>query len=339
VNGSTRAGRLPPVAVDAARRAKDSLQVSEDGSAQRPSLFRKEALDHHMGYRYEGEVLRLQPRWTHWTFGLLVAVFVASVLYAILGTMDEYATGIALVRVDGRAELTARQAGIVQSVEVQPGQRVGAGQILVRFHGDVAEAERLDQEFDLQLMKTLANPSDESARQSLTSLRAARELARARLEEKLLRAPDAGVVSDVRIRTGQSLAAGDPVLSLVTSDASFRVTAVLPGQYRPRLRAGMPLRIEMTGYHYAYREVIIESIGDEVVGPTEIRRTLGPEIGDTLPVTGPVVLVTARLPSRTFSAQGREYAYFEGMQGRAEARVGTESIAASLIPGLKAFFE
>jgi membrane fusion protein (multidrug efflux system) len=211
--------------------------------------------------------------------------------------------------------------------------------VLVRFHGDVAELDRLDQEFELQLMKTLANPADEAARQSLTSLRAARELARARLEEKLIRASDAGVVSDVRIRPGQSLAAGDPVLSIVTASSDLRVVAILPGQYRPRLRPGMKLRIEMTGYHYAYRELTIETIGDEVVGPNEIRRTLGPELGDTLPLSGPVVLVIARLPSRTFVAQGREYAYFEGMQGRAEARVGSESIAAALVPGLKAFFE
>jgi membrane fusion protein (multidrug efflux system) len=307
------------------------------GSGQ--GLFRKEALEHHMGYQHEGEVLRLTPRWTAWTFGLLVSVFVVALAYAILGTMDEYATGVAIVRVDGRAEMTAKQAGIVASVDVQPGQRVTAGQVLVRFHGDVAELERLDQEFELQLMKALTNPADEGAHQSLTGLRSSRDLARARLEEKILRAPEAGVVSDVRIRAGQSLQPGDPVLSIITSDAAFRVVAILPGQYRPRLRPGMKLRIEMTGYHYAYREIVIETIGDEVIGPAEIRRTLGPELGDTLPIAGPVVLVTAKLPTRSFTAQGREYAYFEGMQGRAEARVGTESIAAALIPGLKAFFE
>jgi len=314
--------------------------VSE-GAPESPTqgLFRKEALEHHLGYQHEGEVLRLTPRWTTWTFGLLVTVFVVAVAYSVLGTMDEYATGVAIVQVEGRSELHARQPGIVAAVEVQPGQRVAAGQVLVRFHGDVAEMDRLDQEFDLQLMKTLANPADEAARQSLTGLRAARELARQRLEERLIRATEAGVVSDVRIRPGQNLNAGDAVLSIVTSDASFKVTAILPGQYRPRLKPGMKLRIEMSGYHYAYREITIESIGDEVVGPAEIRRTLGPELGDTLPISGPVVLVTARLPSRTFTAQGREYAYFEGMQGSAEARVGSESIAAALIPGLKAFLE
>jgi multidrug resistance efflux pump len=290
-----------------------------------------------MGYQHEGEVLRLTPRWTSWTFGLLVSVFVVGVIYAVLGTMDEYATGVAIVRVDGRTPLSARQPGVVESVEVQPGQRVAEGDVLVRFHGDVAEAERLDEEFKLQLIKVLTNPADEGARQSLTSLRTARDLARARLEETLIRAPAAGVVSDVRIHAGQSLAGGDPVLSLVTSEAGYRVTAILPGQYRPRLKPGMKLRIEMSGYHYAYREVTIESIGDDVVGPAEIRRTLGPQLGDTLPIAGPVVLVQARLPSRSFVSQGREYAYFEGMQGSAEARVGSESIAVAMVPGLKAF--
>jgi len=290
-----------------------------------------------MGYQHEGEVLRLTPRWTSWTFGLLVGVFVVAALYAILGTMDEYATGVAIVRVDGRTPLSAKQAGVVESVEVQPGQRVAAGDVLVRFHGDVAEAERLDQEFELTLIKTLANPADEGARSALTTLRAARDLAHNRLEEQLIRAPAPGVVSDVRIHAGQSLAGGDPVLSLVTAEAAFRVTAILPGQYRPRLKPGMKLRLEMSGYHYAYREVIIDSIGDDVVGPAEIRRALGPQLGDTLPISGPVVLVQARLPSRSFVSQGREYAYFEGMQGSAEARVGSESIAVALIPGLKAF--
>jgi membrane fusion protein (multidrug efflux system) len=98
------------------------------------------------------------------------------------------------------------------------------------------------------------------------------------------------------------------------------------------------MRIEMRGYHYAYREVTIDSIGDQVVGPAEIRRYLPKEIADTLPISGPVVLVTARLPSRSFEAQGKTYDYFDGMQGQAEARVGSETIIATLIPGLRGAF-
>jgi membrane fusion protein (multidrug efflux system) len=304
-----------------------------------PPLFRAEALAYLQGPGDAGAPLRLTPRWTQVTFWLLLLVFLSFVAYAVLGSMDEYAQGIAVIRMDGRTELTARQAGTIESVEVQPGQRVKMGQVLVRFHGDVAALQKLEESFDAQLVKALASPNDEGARAALISARAERDLARARIEEGIIRATREGVVGDVRIRPGQLIQAGETVATLVPDEASFVVTAILPGQYRPRLKPGMPLRIEMTGYHYAYREVPIEAIGDEIVGPTEIRRTLGQELADTLPIGGPVVLVTARLPTRSFKARDREYDYYEGMQGRAEARVGHESVAVALIPGLKAFLE
>jgi membrane fusion protein (multidrug efflux system) len=311
--------------------------VSDGPSAE--SLFRKEAIEAHLGVRSEGEVLRLTPRWARFTFGLLVAGFIAAVVYAFVGNIDEYASGIAVVRVDGKSELTARVPGNVAEVLVQPGQRVQRGQLLVRFHGDEAAFERLQQEFDLQLTRLAADPEDQAARASLTSLRAARDEARALLDQRMIKAPSDGVVSDIRIRVGQLLQAGEAVLSLVPDDAHFSVVAILPGNYRPRLKPGMPLRIEMTGFHYAYQEVVIDDIGDEVVGPSEIRRYLGQEKADTLAIAGPVVLVQARLPGRRFQARDKQYDYFDGMQGRAEARVGSESVLVTLIPGLKAVFE
>ena len=113
--------------------------------------------------------------------------------------------------------------------------------------------------------------------------------------------------------------------------------AVLPGNYRPRLQPGMPMRIQMMGYAYAYSDIAIDTIGDQVVGPNEIRRFLPSELADTLPIQGPVVLVTATLPSSTFEAEGKTYDYFDGMQGTAAARVGSKMILLTLIPGLEAF--
>jgi membrane fusion protein (multidrug efflux system) len=257
----------------------------------------------------------------------------------VLGTVHEYASGPAIIRVEGRAELTARAAGTVSSVNVQPGQRVTADQVLVTFYtgGEVSALERVEQEFELQLIRVLDKPSDETARQALTTLRAERELARAKLEERLVKSPQAGVVSDIRIRPGQHLEAGEIVLAIVPDDATFMAVAMLPGQYRPLLRPGMPLRLELTGYHHTYRDLVVESIGDEVVGPGEIKRYLGQEVGDTVAIAGPVVLVRARVPTRTFVSDGRQFNYFDGMQGQAEVRVRAESILVTLVPGLKAF--
>jgi multidrug efflux pump subunit AcrA (membrane-fusion protein) len=301
-------------------------------------LFRQEALDAHLGSRGEGEVLRLAPRWAGWTFGLLLTAFSFALAYSIVGTVDEYASGIGIVRVQGRRELTARLTGTVSAVEAQPGQRVRSGQVLARFHGDEAELERLGREYDQQLVKVLDEPTDQAARARLTEIRSAREQARSQVDERLIKAPVDGVVSDVRVQPGKLVEAGMTVLSLVPDDARFEIIAVLPGSYRPRLEPGMPLRLQMLGYAHSYSEVQIDTIGDQVVGPAEIRRFLPTELADTLPIQGPVVLVTASLDSPTFQAEGKSYEYFDGMQGVAEARIQSKSILVTLLPGLEAVF-
>jgi pyruvate/2-oxoglutarate dehydrogenase complex dihydrolipoamide acyltransferase (E2) component len=54
-----------------------------------------------------------------------------------------------------------------------------------------------------------------------------------------VRAPVAGVVSDVRIHPGQQLLPGEVILSIVGEDARFEVVAMLPGHRRPLLKPGL----------------------------------------------------------------------------------------------------
>src|SRR5207244_3125523 len=108
---------------------------------------------------------------------------------------------------------------------------------------------------------------DQQTRQSLAELRAARELAARRLEERQVIAPRAGVVRNLRIRPGQMLAAGDLVLTLADeAETGHSVVALVPGQFRPLLRAGMPLRFALDGYPQVSAALEIESVGDEIVG-------------------------------------------------------------------------
>ena len=60
-------------------------------------LFRDEALRHHTAARTTGDVLRVPPSWTRWTFAFLVAVFAAGALYAALGSVTIYARGAGIV--------------------------------------------------------------------------------------------------------------------------------------------------------------------------------------------------------------------------------------------------
>jgi multidrug efflux pump subunit AcrA (membrane-fusion protein) len=305
--------------------------------AVRSKIFREEALRHHEGTQQEGDVLRISPAWTRWTYWTLLALLLTALVYSLLGTLPEYASGPAVVKVDGQSNLTVDLPGIVSSVEIHPGQRVQPGQALVSFlsQEETASLERIQREFDLQLIRVLRDPSDESARQTLTSLRAERELAETRRQARTLRAPQAGVVSDLRIRRGQYVTPGENVVSIVGDDVSVTLVALLPGGYRPTLEPGRPLRVELNGFSHEYRTFTIDSVGDQIVGPAEARRFLGPEIGDAIQLNGPMVLVRARLPSPTFTSKGKTFNYFDGMLARADARVRKERILVALIPGLK----
>jgi membrane fusion protein (multidrug efflux system) len=305
-------------------------------------LFREEALRHHAAAQAaEGEILRISPAWADASYRLLVVTVVAALLYVVFGTLDVYAGGPAVVRMAGRAELTATSAGVVRAVEVRIGQPVEAGAVLVRLNDAEQRAElaRVEQEFELQLVRVLRDPSDEPARSALTALRAERDLAAARLEELLVRAPRAGVVTDVRVAEGLRVEPGDPLLSLAGRGESCSLLVLLPGHAAPQIGPGTPIRFEVSGYPYAYQDLAIESIGAQVVGPAEGRRSLGPGIGDALPLDGPVLLVHARPPSCTFTSAGATFSYSDGMVGRAAARVDSESILFTLVPGLKALRE
>jgi multidrug resistance efflux pump len=306
-------------------------------ATQRTRIFREEALRHHEGTQQEGDLLRISPKWTRWTYWVLLALLVAAALYSVLGTIPEYASGPAMVKVEGRSDLTTEVPGIVASVDVKPGQRVEAGQPLVSFlsQEETATLERIQREFELQLVRVLQDPADESARQALTSLRAERELAQARQRARTLRAPQAGVVSSLRVRQGQYVSPGENVVSVVGDDVNVTLVALLPGGYRPRLEPGKPLRVELNGFTHEYQTFQIESVGDQIIGPNEVRRYLGADSADAVNLSGPMVVVRARIPSPTFTSKGRTFNYFDGMLAQADARVRSERILVTLIPGLK----
>lgn len=306
-------------------------------------IFRQEAVEALERPRAEGALLDLTPRWINWGYRVVLGAVAAGLLFSAVAPVGDYARGPAVVRVDGRLDLATAAGGLVMDVDVRAGQAVQAGQTLVRLHTQHEEQElaHLDREFELKLVRVLLHPDDRETRQSLASLRAARELAAARLRERQVVAPRAGVVRNLRIRPGQLLAPGDVVLTLADeSRAGFSVVALVPGQFRPMLRPGMSLRFALEGYPQVATPLQIESVGDEVVGPAEIRRYLGRELEDTLPVSteGPLVLVRARLPATTFDFEGQRYRYYDGVPGRVDVRVRTMRLAAMLLPPLRGIF-
>jgi len=331
------AEQIGPVLHQLALHVEADGVLEEDAKARGQDLFRREAMEAHQSHRKHGDVVRISPAWVQWSYWLLLALLLVGGSYMYFGKVDDYSSGPAIIRTTGRTDVTAKRAGTIMKTEVVAGQRIAQGQILARFYNadEIAEVQRLEKEFELGLVKFLRDPASSEAGRTLASLRVERDRAKARLEQRVARAPVDGVVSDIRIRAGQHLQPGDVIMSLTKDSSHMSVVVLLPGSDRPQLRPGMELRLELRGYRYAYQTLTIESVSDEVVGPGAARRYLGRHISDTLAIAGPVVMVVAKLPKRTFKADGETYFYHDGMQAIGEVRVRSERIITTLIPGLK----
>lgn len=300
-------------------------------------LFRQEALEHHARPQAQGSLLRIQPFWARLTFWII------AVLVLVLGTglavveVNDYATGPVLIQVKGLEDVTVTSQGRVSQVFVTRGQYVQAGQPLLELHAELEEVDRDRrlQEFRAQLAAGLLNPLNTGAQQSLSSLRTQVELSEARLSERLVRAPSEGLIYDVRVKPNQYLAPGQTVASIMRDGSEVFALALVPGQYRPMLKPGQQIRLEISGFPYVYQYLEVSSVSDELVGPAEVRRLLGPELGDAMPLQGPHVVVEGKLPGASFQVDGRSYNYYTGMPGTAWVRVRARSGWMMLLPILE----
>jgi Barrel-sandwich domain of CusB or HlyD membrane-fusion len=303
-------------------------------------LFRKQALEHAAGTHEQADILRLSPAWTNWGYWLIVSGAALAIAYFALAHVDEWAQGPALIRVEGTLEMTASASGTVAQVHAEPGQRVVAGSELITLtaYKERAELARLESEFDLQLARSLRDPADQAARQSLVTLRVERDLARARLRDLSVRAPRSGIVEDIRVRVGQAIAPGDQLLTLSGEDQTCTIWALLPGRYRPELKPGAAVRFNIHGYRYAQASTQLSTVDAQVLGPREVTRYLGNEVAGALELQGPTVIAKAELPDCTFQSDHEQYRFHQGMGGTSEVQVRTDALWAVLFPDLRRVF-
>jgi membrane fusion protein (multidrug efflux system) len=250
--------------------------------------------------------------------------------------VTDYAEGPALVLLDNRRDVTASRAGVVVEIATASGAHVHEGDVLLKLHSatEAAELASLERELSDQLVLLMRNPSDRSARDAVLALRTRRDVAKTALERSVLRAPMGGIVTDLRARPGQMVEAGAPLLALQAEPSGAHVTALLPGSERPRLRPGMPLRLHVDGFERTVIELEIERIDEQVLGPAEAVRALGVELAGAVDVSGPIVLVHARVPDTSFRSRGVAYRLHHGMPTRAEVAVAKEPLLYAWMPGL-----
>ena len=302
-------------------------------------LFREQALERHREQRRDGELLDLSPRWISRVYPAVLIGLAAGLIYGLVGRVNQYSSGPAVVRIEG-TEITARAGGTVVKTYVDPGQAVTTGQLLVQLHDDSESAElgEILLEYERQLATFLFDPSSEQAKASLSSIAARRQKAKKMLDARTIRAPRDGLVSDIRVREGSRLEAGDYIMTVVSADAMPTMIALLPGTDRPRIRPGMTLQFKIPGYEKTNEKIRITEVGQEVIGPQEASRYVGGKIADALTIKGPVVIVRAKLPTRTFESRDKIFTYHDGMTAQAEVSVRRRRVLVALIPALEKVF-
>jgi multidrug efflux pump subunit AcrA (membrane-fusion protein) len=332
---ATVAAQVAPLLLSAVHAA---LARAEQRAPDNP-LFREEALERYRSQKRDGALLDLSPRWISHAYPAVLICLGAGLLYGVLGKIHQYSSGPALIRIEG-TEITARAGGTVVTTYVDPGETVTAGQLLLQLHDDSESAElgEVLLEYERQLATFLFDPASESAKTSLSSIAARRQKAKQVLDARAIRAPRDGIVSDLRVREGSRLEAGDYIMTVVSADAMPTLIALLPGHDRPRLRPGMTVQFKIPGYEKTNEKAIIDEVGSEVIGPQEASRYVGNKIADALTIKGPVVIVRARLRSRTFESRDKVYTFADGMTAQAEASVRKRRVLVALIPALEKLF-
>lgn len=317
--------------VSSHHQAEDLIQEA----APDEGLFRPEAIAARDSASY-GDIIRVTPSWMSWAYVLFVGLLLGGGVYAWVGTIATYSSGPAVLSGTARTSVVARTVGNVAAVERASGQHVEAGDAIARLDDQAQRAalDRAEGEFASQLRIHMLDPSDSTADSALRRLRQERDEARAALEDRIVRATASGTIADMRVHVGQHVQPGDIVATVSEGVGELEVVAVLPGEHRPELWPGMTARLELSGHRHAYQVFLIDSVSANVIGPSEARRVLGPEIADSLELRGPVVLARGRLARDAFDADGRTFRYHEGMLGTAEVQVSEEPILLGLIPGL-----
>ena len=307
------------------------------GLIEMDGLFRREALEAHDALGDQGQVVRVSPNWVPRAHWVLSALLLALLMFLCVGRISQYSSGPAVIRTDNRTDVVSKIAGTVAMVQVSAGDAVEPGQVVARLY-DQHESNSLsdlEEQWETQLRHYLLEPGSDSVRQILASLRAQRRTAADQLEERLIRAPRAGIVGEVHTRSGAPLAPGELVASIVDKKARFGVVAFMPASDAPQIKVGMPLRVEVVGYPHSYLDLTVARFSQEATGAAAARRYLGSQLADAIAPYSTTVVVEADLSSDHFVVDGDAYPFLEGTPLHAEARLRAEPIVLALLPWLR----
>ena len=118
-------------------------------------LFRKTAIEHYLRGEDGGGPLRVSPPWTWALFWTLAAALVVALVGSVAGSVEVTARGRGILRpTPGIQVLISSIGGTVAQVHAASGQAVRAGEPLIRLDSANLQAQLLEAERELQLLKS-----------------------------------------------------------------------------------------------------------------------------------------------------------------------------------------
>jgi multidrug efflux pump subunit AcrA (membrane-fusion protein) len=280
-------------------------------------LFRQEVVEASRG-EWLGTILLVNPlsrwlmTWLAVSFALVLILFFAFGRYThrevVIGQLIPTATSLTVA---------TPSAGIITRLEVRGGQAVKVGDILAEltnYRGSAA-AGNAQESLDAAAKRDEAERTSEGVVQSVAQSQDQRTV--------ILRAPYDGVVSTVLLRSGQSVSAGQPLLSILPANATLQAQLLIPGRAIGRVEQGdrIVLRYEAFPYqkfgHY-YGHVL--DISRDVLSDSEVAALMGQQ-----PAQGSESLyrVLVSLDSQQVTAYGKSQPLRAGML--VDADIATES--------------
>ena len=194
-------------------------------------------------------------------------------------SFTDYVRVVGTVEAERDVTVSAEEAGVVEAVLARKGQRVQAGQPILRLDSDILDAQLQQAAAQAALaeetwtrQKRLWEEDKVGTEMAYLQARYAAETARAqarvlaaRVTRTTVRAPVSGILDDRMVEVGNMVAPGTPVARILDLD-TIKVVAGVPERYAADIAAGA--RVGVTIDALANREYTgeVDFVGSAVAG-------------------------------------------------------------------------
>lgn len=210
----------------------------------------------------------------------------------VAGGIDAAYHGTATLEAEDEATVNAKTGGVIETIRVEEGERVKAGQILAQLETDrlklevarsKANLDQLEQDFkrnaSVYQRNLVSREAYERSKFELDAARAAYDLARLSLDETDIKAPFDGVVSLRHIKVGNMIQAGSPAFRITKMD-SLQAQIYVPERDINKLAAGQPATMTVDAWPsetFSGAILRVNPVVDASTGTVKVTVAMSPE--------------------------------------------------------------